>query len=86
MATKVHLASLVTQAADGNLGTMFGAAGISATRATSATSSGLAYSRSISSRVRRRHGAGTARARRGHGAAREVDELERRHNASLAAC
>ena len=42
MATRVRLASLVTQAADSNLGTMFGAVGISATRATSLTSSGLA--------------------------------------------
>ena len=69
MATKVRLASLVTQAADGNLGTMFGAVGISATRATSSTSSGLAIHQL----------AGTARVR-------EVDELEWRHNASVAAC
>ena len=42
-------------------------------RATSATPSGLAYSRSISSRVRKAQ-------------VREVDELERRHNASVGAC
>lgn len=69
MATKVRLASSVTQAADGNLETMFGAVGISATRATSLTSSGLAIHQL----------AGTAQVR-------EVDELERRHNASVAAC
>jgi hypothetical protein len=69
MATRVRLASLVTQAADGNLGTMFGAVGISATRATSSTSSGLAIHQL----------AGTAQVR-------EVDELERHHNASVAAC
>ncbi len=69
MATKVRLASLVTPAADGNLGTMFGAVGISATRATSSTSSGLAIHQLAGSTQ-----------------VREVDELERRHNASVAAC